>query len=73
MNSRKTNAAEGLKTKGDTMKAMDEYVAHLRSKGYEVLDAETVSKPGMLFKIELNDDGSPKGLKCVKYEQLSTN
>ena len=52
---------------------MDEYIKHLKSKGYEILDAETVSKPGMLFKIELYDDGSPKGLKCVKYEQLSTN
>lgn len=54
-------------------KAMAEYFAHLKSKGYEILDSETVFKPGMLFKVEVNDDGSPKGLKCVKYEQLSTN
>lgn len=55
------------------MAAMKEYLDHLESKGYKILDAETVSKPGMLFKIVLDDKDNPKCLKCVKYEQLSTN
>ena len=50
-------------------KAMTEYFAHLKSKGYEILDSETVFKPGMLFKVEINDDGSPKGLKCIECDQ----
>ena len=50
-------------------KAMTEYLAHLKSKGYEILDSETVFKPGMLFKVEINDDGSPKGLKCIECDQ----